>query len=142
MEPTTDSRPPATPTPATAWDTGGLYRLPSGNVARLVRPSLVALAAAGPIPNPLSRAVLKFLAVEGDGKPSEQQQIDRYIEHTRVFQEVAARCLIAPRLILDRAPDPVAGEIGPDMLADADYSWIYYAFVEGRADDTATFRVG
>ena len=145
-EQSTAGEPPAVPTEPTSaasWSIGGLYRLPSGNVARLSRPSLLALAAAGRIPNPLEDEILRFVALGGadETKLTEAQQMARYQEHARVFVRVAARALLEPKLILDRAPDPDHNEIGPLQLSDRDYTWIYYGFVEGSASDSALFRV-
>ena len=140
MEPTQQAA--VEPTAATNWNTGGLYRLPSGNVARLIRPSLLALAAAGRIPNPLEAEVLKFVALDSPSNLTEAEQLARYSEHAKVFVRVAARALVSPKLIIDRDPDPAANEISPEQLSDRDYSWIYYGFVEGSADESAAFRVG
>ena len=55
--------PTAQPTPAAQWDQAPkLYRLPSGNIARLARPALMVLAARGLIPNPYLAAIRKLLA--------------------------------------------------------------------------------
>lgn len=134
---------PATITPATTWGKPARYRLPSGHVALLKRVSLIALAGAGSIPNPLATDALRLLAVD-DPDPSkltEAQQIKAYQRNAAAFVHVAQRVLVEPKLITDREPDYEAGEIGPGDLADQDYTWIYYRLVGGRDDDVATFRV-
>lgn len=138
--------PDLTPTPATEWrkqsTDGELYRLPgSGHVARLRRPSLMALATRpGVIPNPLGDAVLRFLATTPDAK-TDAQQIDAYRTNARAFEEIAALCLVEPHLILDRTPNYDAGEIGTDDLSDRDYSFIVFTLTQGAASDVAPFRL-
>lgn len=131
------------PTPAAQWrrasTDGELYTLPgSGHTALLRRPSLTALAGAGAIPNPLSDAVLRL--VLSRPATTEDERLANFRANARGFVEVAARCLVSPPMALDRAPDD--GEIGPNDLADLDYTWLFYEFVEGAAAARATFRAG
>lgn len=157
IEPVAEIAPPAVTT-ATDWrkSAEGLYRLPgSGNVARLRRLSLITLAAAGGVPNPLSQDVLRYLASKGDQRLNEAEQIAEYKRNAKAFIEIAARCLVEPRLWVPpaetargkgepakTAPDYEAGEIGVEDLADNDYTWIFFSFVGGDAAWRETFRVG
>ena len=131
--------PPIAPTPADVWREGELIRLPGcGHVARLKRPSLTALAGTtNGVPNPLSPAVLRLIA----GRPTTtlEERIENVKSNSRAFMEVAALCLIEPRLVLDGEPGP--GEIGPQDLSDTDYTWIYYTYVEGVASEVVPFRL-
>lgn len=135
---------PTTVTPASEWrrvaKEGELYRLPgSGNVARLIRPSLTALVSVSSgVPNPLSRDVQKLITGAAPTQ-DEAKRWENYVANSRAMQEVAQLCLKEPRLVLDR--EPGEGEIGPADLTDLDYSWLYYTFVEGGAADVAPFRV-
>lgn len=165
MEPTEIAIQPASaptpdPTPANEWSrtAEGLYRLPgSGNVARLRRVSLIALASAGAIPNPLSQDVLRYLARQDpQGRiVSEETQVAEYRRNAKAFMQIAQRVLVEPRLWLPAetasrgkgesapaGPDYAAGEIGPEDLADNDYTWIFFSFVGGDANWRETFRVG
>lgn len=131
-------------TPASAWKKarveGELIKLPgSGNVARLVRPPLASLVLTnGGAPNPLSRDVQRLLA--GTAPPKDEaDRWESYKKNTRALQEIAALCLAEPRLVLDRQPGD--DEIGPDDLAEQDYLFIYYTWLEGAAENVAPFRV-
>jgi hypothetical protein len=133
-------------TPASAWrrqaQEGELYTLPgSGNVARLRRPSLMALlSGAGHVPNPLSDAVLRFMAVADDAK-TEAQKLEAYQRNVRVFVEIAKLCMVEPRLAIGRPPDYDAGEIAPDDLHDRDLLFIYYDVCQGPARALTEFRI-
>lgn len=135
---------PTAPTPAGLWrrqrEEGELIRLPgSGNVARLIRPPLAHLVlSSNGVPNPLSRNVQKLLA----GTPPPKDEHARwanYQANVRGMQELAALCLLEPKLRLDGPPGE--GEIGPEDLADLDYTFIVYTWVEGAAEQVAPFRV-
>jgi hypothetical protein len=128
-------------TPASTWNANGLYRLPSGNVARLRRPGLLALAGQGTIPNPISAEVLRRITTD-EPAPQTDEERDRIIRtNSKAYLEVAALALVEPRLIVDREPDHAASEIGPADLSDDDLLWIFYTFVQGGEHATA-FRVG
>lgn len=135
-----------TSTPALAWkkarEEGELYTLPgSGNVARLIRPSLTALVGVtNGVPNPLSKEVMRLLAAAPPGK-AEEALFANIRNNSRAYMEIARMCLVEPRLALDKEPNYERGEIGPNDLADLDYAWIYHSFVEGAAADAAPFRV-
>lgn len=148
-ETTNGGRPAAAPaltiTPAAQFRRGGLYRLPgSGHVVRLRFAGLYALVVGGDVPNPLRAEVTRLLTVgsAGDPSPEARQEVTR--RNVQTFVELAARCLVEPRLVLDRAPDYDAGEIGADDLHDRDYDWLYFDFLQKGvdADDVARFRVG
>lgn len=131
-------------TPASEWRRaaieGELVRLPgSGNVARLVRPSLLALAAtANGVPNPFTADVQRLIT--GTAPPKDDaERWAAYVGNSRAYKEVAALCFKEPRLILDRPPTD--NEIGPNDLTDWDYIWIYNRWVEGAATEVAPFRV-
>jgi hypothetical protein len=133
----------AAPTSAAEWRRtrieGELIRLPgSGNVARLRRPSLTAMAATtNGVPNPLSHEVMRLLA--SAPAATEAERIENVKRNSRGMVEVAALCLVEPRLRL--VGDPLEGEIAPEDLSDYDLSFLYYTWVEGAASDVAPFRV-
>ena len=133
---------PTTVTGASQWrrgQLGELYTLPGcGYVARLIRPSLTALAASvGGIANPLSNELLTLAA--GRRPADDAQVLAFYQKNCRAYLEAAALCFIEPRLVLDR--EPKEGEIGPGDLTDYDYTWLYYTFIQGDAEALAPFRV-
>src|SRR5512145_848762 len=64
----------------------------------------------------------------------------RVSAHFYVYRDGHSSELASPRLVLDREPNAAANEIGPLELADADYIWLYYQFVEGHASSVASFR--
>lgn len=121
---------------------GDLYLLPgSGLIARLRHPPLTAMAAkVGMIPNPLAEEVLRFLSIDTLAE-DDAAKIARFQRNSRVFIEIASLAFVEPRLVLDRPPDYEQGEIGPLDLADADYTWVYFELVGGKAADLAPFRV-
>jgi len=133
-----------TPTPAGLWrlkrEEGELIRLPgSGNVARLVRPPLAQMVlSSNGASNPLSRHVQKLLAGTAPPKDEETRWAN-YQANTRGMQELAALCLLEPKLRLDGPPGE--NEIGPEDLTDLDYTFIVYTWVEGAAEQVAPFRV-
>lgn len=132
------AKPLAKATTAKHWKTGGLYQLPSGNIAQLKRPSLLARAT---MPGRLEQKVLRHIALETPRQLSEKQQLDLYVANSEAYLAVAAAALVSPRLILDGEPDPEKDEIGPDDLSDRDYTWIYHVFVEGSdAESRDYFR--
>lgn len=138
---------PAVPTPAAEFRRGGVWELPhSGNLVELRWPGLYALALQGEIPNPLAGAVLRLVsgaaATTGDEPESEDDQVASYRKDAKSFLGVAARCLVHPRLILDREPDYERDEIGPQDLHELDVLWIYAQFVQrGPASEhVAPFR--
>lgn len=137
---------PITATPAREWKRqrteGDLYELPgSGNVARLARLSLSALAATGGPPNDIADRILSLMAVELKTETmTPEKQLDTYKRNQKAFVEVAARVLLSPRLIIDREPNYEADEIGPQDLADRDYTWLFYTWINGTADQRRLFR--
>lgn len=146
LTPAPEAAPP-TPSPASAFRRGGVYRLPHTGLAVELRwPGLFALALAGEIPNPLAAAVLRIVsgATGKEAEPaSDEDQIALYRRNARSFLAVAARCLVRPRLVLDREPDYERDEIGPGDLHENDVQWIFFQFVqEGPASPgVAPFRL-
>lgn len=142
-EATTTPAKPTSATDARQWrrgrQVGELYELPGcGHVARLIRPSLTALAAAtGGVPNPLSEKVIQLAM--GRRAPNDEQALEHYRRNCRAYLEAAALCFVEPRLVLDR--EPGEGEIGPDDLSDMDYTWIYHSFITGGEQEVAPFRI-
>jgi len=137
------------PTAARAWKRqtrdGELYRLPgSGHVARLRRPSLMALAArAGDIPNPLADEVIKLLAGGAGSAMTETDETKRmqlFREHARAMVEVARLSFVEPRIA--DTPDYEAGEIAPEDLHDRDIMFCYFELAQGEAAALADFRLG
>lgn len=135
---------PQAPTPAGLWrrsrEEGELIKLPgSGNVARLVRPPLARMIlSSNGVPNPLSRDVQRLLS--GTAPPKDEEaRWKNYQANMRGMQELAALCLAEPKLRLD---GPIGDdEIGPDDLADLDYTFIVYTWLQGAAEQVAPFRV-
>lgn len=131
-------------TPASVWRRvardGELYRLPgSGNVVRLRRPGLTALAAnVGHIPNPLSREVLRLMSA-AETPTSEDAKIEAFQRSARAYVEVAALCFVEPRIALEG--EPGEGEISPADVPDQDLVWCYWTFLEGDAVVAGAFRV-
>lgn len=121
---------------------GELYRLPgSGNVVRLRRPGLTALAAnVGHIPNPLAREVLRLMSAAGEPQ-TEDDRIESFQKSARAYVEVAALCFVEPRIVLDGEPNYEAGEIAASDVPDQDLVWLYWQFLEADADRSAPFRV-
>jgi len=139
-----------TVTPAKEWAAkttgdGFKYRLPgSGNVTKLRRPSLMALAARGTsIPNPLSAEVLRYVTDRGDvlNERTDEERNEIYVKNAIAFVHIAVLCFVEPKLVADRAPNYEKGEIGPENISDLDYQWIVYSFVEGSVERTDPFRV-
>jgi hypothetical protein len=129
-----ETTPPAT-TPAEAWGAADLYRLPSGNIARLRRPALLVMAVNGLISNPY----LKRFLTGRDTALTDEERWRTYEENARGFLACAELCLVEPRLAVDRPPEK--GEIRPEQLSDADLQWLYFAFAQGGAEQAAPFRV-
>lgn len=128
--------PPAdAPTPADAWGAADLCRLPSGHVARLRRPALMAMAVGGMITNPYLQRMLAGRDVALD----DAARWKTYAENARGFLACAELCLVEPRLALDRPPE--AGEIRPEQLSDADLLWLYFSYASGGDEQVAPFRV-
>lgn len=131
------------PTTASAWrqatEQGALVTLPgSGNIARLRKPSLTALAGtSNGVPNPLSSEVLRLMAAPPP--KTDEERLTNVKRNSRAMVEVARLCLVEPKLKIDG--EPGEGEIGPGDLANMDYSFIYYIWVEGSAADAEPFRV-
>jgi hypothetical protein len=138
--------PPLAAAPAAAWkrasQTGELFRLPgSGLVARLRRPSLYALTARGVAVGPVSREVMRLLAV-AERPQTEDERIDAFQKNARAFVEVARLAFTEPRIVADgETPNYDAGEIAVEDLADGDLPWIFYDFLEGREEHRAPFRL-
>jgi hypothetical protein len=118
---------------------GELITLPgSGLIVRLVRPSLTALAATvNGVPNPLSSVVLRLMA--SPPPKNDEERVQNVQRNSRAFLEVAALCLVEPKLALDHEASD--DELEPQDLSNLDYAWIYYSFVEGTVTDIAPFRV-
>lgn len=133
---------PATPTPAAEWRRAGVYDLPySGKAAELTWPGLYALALTGEVPNPLAEAVLRLVSGaaarrEGAPPPTEDEDLAAYRKNARALLAIMARCMVRPRLILDRPPEYDRDEIGPGDLHERDVLWVYNHFVqEGPASE-------
>lgn len=147
LTPAPEAAPPA-PSPASAFRRAGIYELPhSGLAVELRWPGLYALALTSEIPNPLAADVLRIVsgATGKEATPqSDEEQIALYRKNARSFLAIAQRCLVRPRLVLDREPDYERDEIGPGDLHENDIQWIFFQFVgEGpNAPGVAPFRLG
>lgn len=129
----------AQPTPAREWGKAHLYTLPSGNVARLKRPAVLALASNGH--NPVSAKVMLEIYSTKEQPKTDEEKLAQIKTNSQRYLEVLALTFIEPKLVIDREPDYDAGEIGPGDLSDTDLLWVYWTFVEGDAKATAAFRV-
>jgi hypothetical protein len=127
------------PTPARAWGAVHTYQLPSGNVARLKRPAVLALAAKGH--NPVSQAVMLELYDRKAQPATDVEKLAQITANSQKYLEVLALAFVEPKLVIDRDPDYDAGEIGPHDLDDGDLLWIYWTFIEGVAAHFAQFRL-
>lgn len=132
---------PIQPTPARAWTQAHVYELPSGHLARLKQPALLALIGTG-AGNPISDAAL--LKMRGGSQVpdlrSDTEKLQSIKDNSKVYLEAAALAFVEPRLVLDHAPDYDAGEIGPSDISDRDLLFVYWNFVMGVAADVAEFR--
>jgi hypothetical protein len=142
----TSEKAPLAASPAAAFrrrsTEGELYELPGcGLVARLARPGLMGLVGAGATANPvLSPELLRMMSL--DKTPaSDEERLEKFERDVRAYREVAARCFVEPRLVLDREPNYDAGEIGPADIADRDYVWLYWTFSQGGDAQVAAFRL-
>jgi hypothetical protein len=126
---------PAATTPAADWGQADLYKLPSGNLARLKRPALMIMAVNGLINNPYLKRLLAGRDLTAQTEDARWKALE---ENARGFLACAELCLVEPRLAVDRPPQ--TGEIRPDQLSDADLLWLYYTFAEGSAEQAAPFR--
>lgn len=125
---------------------GEKYKLPgSGLIVRLRRPGLMALIAkAGASPNPLSAQVIKFLSDLGEGRlgrGDEAEQLKVYKANTSVFIEIARLCFVYPRIANDDEEPDWDGVIPPEAIADYDYTWLAFSFMEGALERIEEFRV-
>jgi len=121
---------------------GELYLLPGcGLPAKLRRIGLIGLVAAGATGNPaLSPELVRMMALT-ERPPTEAERIADFEQNARAYREVAARTFVKPRMVLDRAPDYEADEIGPDDITDQDYVWIYWTLTQGGAAQAESFRL-
>lgn len=130
-------------TPASTWKaraTGEINELPSGAMVRIRRPSILALARTGNIPNPLAVAVIRHLVVDEAETITADQQVKSYQDNAMVYASIAAVSLTEPRIILDRIPDYDSGEIAPEDLSTTDLIYIYNYVMGVVIDETANFR--
>jgi hypothetical protein len=70
---------------------------------------------------------------------NDEERVQNVQRNSRAFLEVAALCLVEPKLALDHEASD--DELEPQDLSNLDYAWIYYSFVEGTVNDIAPFRV-
>lgn len=134
--------PPPSPTLASAWNDNGLYKLPSGKIARLKRPGVLAVASIAGGQNVISDATLRRLNTDTPPPQTDEERAATIRANGRAYIEVAALCFVEPRLILDREVDYAMGEIAPSDIEDDDLLWLFFEFVGGGAAHAATFRVG
>lgn len=114
-----------------------VMRLPSGIVVKLTMPNMYAiLATVGTIPNPMIAAVLDLLVKDNAFSTTlaggEAAPYVNKVEEIRGMYAITALCLVEPVLVLDRAPDEAAGEIGPQHLNFQDVESVYWGFFRGR----------
>jgi hypothetical protein len=131
---------PVIPTTASAWNGMGLYRLPSGNVAKLKRPGVLAAASISNGRNLISDAVLTRLHTDSAAPQTDEERAAVIRSNGASYAEIAKLCFVEPRIVDE--PDYEAGEIAITDLEDDDLFWIFFDFVNGGAAHAATFRVG
>ena len=101
--------------------------LNGGRVVKLSMPNIYKLLTGSGVPNPALAGILRLLDGEGAlAAPSETQLLHGARDRLRGLMEIAALCLVEPKLRLDG--EPGEGEIGPPDLAFGDYELIYYSF--------------
>lgn len=121
-------------TPSEATTASGWFRppatevmeLPSGNVARLRRPSVLAMMKTGQIPNPLIEAAAAVAS--GTASPDYQRTAE-------LIDFLTAAAFVEPRVVLEGPT--VDGELHIDEISDADKKFVVaWAQSEARAIDT------
>ena len=101
--------------------------LPSGPIVLVKRASVVALALTH-LPNPLIESVLEHYANTSADDVAAQmllEPVERLKQNAKAYVDVARITLVKPTLVVDRAPDYDADEIGPGDLMSEDYAFLY-----------------
>lgn len=130
-------------TPAHAWNLEGLYELPSGNIARLKRPGVLALASMSNGHNLISDAVLSRVNEAADAPTTPEERAAVIRRNGAVYSAVARLVFVAPRIVPEGVePKYEAGEIAIGDLTDDDLYFAYYTIAQGDARSVAPFRVG
>lgn len=129
------------PTPASEWNKTGLYQMPSGNVAKLRRPGVLATAAASNGRNLVTDAALLKLKIDGAAPTTDAERAAIIRANCEAYCEVARLCFVEPRISVVE-PDYAAGEISITDVEDIDLEWVFFEFVHGGAAYAAQFRVG
>ncbi len=104
---------PAQPTSSAAWSQGKLYQLPSGPIARMRQPGLMATIARGQIPNPIAAQISALLTIAKPAESDEERQAN-FERNIQAFTAIAELAFVEPRLVLDRAPDYAARRDRPE----------------------------
>lgn len=120
------------------------WTLPSGLVVTLKMPPFYQmLTTSRGVPNPAVAAVLALLAGEGhDEAVNEMERLKALKARMRGLYEVAAMCMVTPKVRLDLkdGEQPHEGEISPDDLGIADLEHIYFGFFRNGAGFAARSR--
>ena len=121
---------PQQPTPASEWNDEALYTLPSGKVARLKRPGVLAIASATNGANPISDAVLIQHMTVGNAVTSDEERAGNIRKNSAMYVTVAKLCFVSPRVV--DAPDYDANQIAPADIDDVDLMFVYFRLPPGR----------
>lgn len=140
---------PITATPASEWRRkareGEWFTLPgSGNIAKLRRPGLIAMALKGTnIPNPLAQEIREFLAEEEAdllSRRTDEQRMERFDKNSRALGAMCRLVFMDPK-IADEGKAAKDDEIELTDIPDADMAWVGHHFLEGRFSLIADFRL-
>lgn len=116
----------------TSQEAGQLVKLPSGKVARLARPHLLALIKTGQIPDPLSAQVMGLF----NGKnPAEIQENINAEDMLTLINTTVRVAFIEPKVADDPGPD----EISTNDIDFEDKMFVFW-WSQGGTADLALFR--
>jgi hypothetical protein len=109
---------PSAPTAASAWKTqeGELVMLPSGNVARLRRPSIMKMIRSGEMPNPLLSAAI------GAMTGAQPLNADEIKQRAEFMTYLVVTAFVEPTV--SRDDPPPEGALSLDALSDADQMFV------------------
>lgn len=112
---------------------GQLVELPSGKVARLTRPHMLALAKTGQIPDPLSAQVMEMFS--GKKSPAETKDSISPEDMLALINITCKIAFVEPKIADDPGPD----ELSIDDIDFEDRTFVFW-WSQGGAADLASFR--
>lgn len=118
------------PTKASAWfrpPASELVELPSGNTARLRKPSLLTMMRQGQIPNHLSMAAVT--AATGEASPD-------YARTAELIEFMVIAAFVEPEVVAD---SPGEGQLSIDQVSDQDKTFVM-GWVQSEARAVESFR--